>query len=69
MTLEARHHKILTKLTRAWYDYQKQGLSNEKIFDELLESLQDSGLDGLSALTVVAEVEKRVQLGVDKHLN
>jgi hypothetical protein len=69
MTLEARHHKILSKLTIAWYEYQKEGYGDEKIYDLLVESLEDSGLDALSALTVVAEVEKRVQLGVDKHLN
>jgi hypothetical protein len=69
MTLEARHHKILSKLTMAWYTYQKEGLEDVEIQDRLLTSLEESGLDGLSALTVLEEVEKRVQLGIDKHLN
>ena len=53
----------------AWYTYQKEGLEDVEIQDALLTSLEESGLDGLSALTVLEEVEKRVQLGIDKHLN
>jgi hypothetical protein len=70
MTLEGKHIKILSDISRAWYEYSEKGLTGEEIEEVLFESLQVyKEIDDFDIQLIIDEVKLRIKHDIDKNLN